>query len=50
VFHGFGQAKFSNGGLVIGSSQFSQLPQLPQKTTLNLKVVNFDLKIIIMPR
>jgi hypothetical protein len=31
VFHGFGQAKFASGGLILGSSQFSQLPQLPVK-------------------
>ncbi len=24
-FHGFGQAKFAFGGLILGSSQFSQL-------------------------
>ncbi len=35
-FHGLGQAKFSYGGLVLGSSQFSLLPQLPQKMTLNV--------------
>jgi hypothetical protein len=28
-FQGFGQAKVPNGGLVLGSSQFSVLPQLP---------------------
>jgi len=47
VFHGFGQAKFPCGGLVLSSSQISLLPQLPQKTTLNLKVVKLDSKIII---
>jgi len=30
-FHRFGQAKFPGGGLVLGLSQFSILPQLPQK-------------------
>ncbi len=44
------QSKFIYGGLVLGSSQFSQLPQLPQKTTLNLKVIQFDSKIIILLR
>ncbi len=29
AFHGFGQAKFPDGGLVLGSRQFSILPQLP---------------------
>jgi len=47
AFHGFGQVKFPYGGLVLGPSQFSPLPQLPQKATLNSKVVKFDLKIII---
>jgi len=42
MFHGLGQAKFADGGLVLGSSQFSLLSQLPQKTMLNLKVVKFD--------
>jgi len=30
-FHRFGQAKFPDEGLILGSSQFSILPQLPQK-------------------
>jgi len=38
----FTSAKFSCGGLVLGLSQFSLLPQLPQRTTLNLKVIIFD--------
>jgi len=33
VFQGFGQAKIPYSGLVLGSSQFSLLPQLPQKTS-----------------
>jgi len=41
-FHGFGQAKFAFGGSVLGASQFTQLPQLPLKTALNLKVVKID--------
>jgi len=49
VFHGFGQAKFTDGGLFIrmGPSQFTHLPQLPLKTTLDLKKVKMGLKIII---
>jgi hypothetical protein len=47
AFHGFGQAKFPNGGLVLGSSQFSILPQLPPKILLDSKVVKINLKIII---
>jgi len=47
AFHGFGQAKFSYGSLALGSSQFTLLTQLPQKMTLNLKVVKIDPKIII---
>jgi len=45
AFHRFGQAKFPDGGSVLGSSQFSVLPQLPQKTMLSLKEVKIDLKI-----
>jgi len=46
-FHGFEEAKFAYGGLVLSSSQFSILPLLPQKDMLNEKVVKIDLKIII---
>jgi hypothetical protein len=45
AFHRFGQSKFPDGGLVLGSSQFLILPQLPQKTMLGLKVVKIDSKI-----
>ncbi len=45
---GFGLAKFAAGGSILGSSQFSQLPQLPLKTTLDLKKVKIGLKIIIL--
>jgi len=38
VFNRFGQAKFPDGVSVLGSSQFSILPQLPRKTMLGLKV------------
>jgi len=44
AFQGFGQAKFAYGGSVLGSSQFTLLPQLPLKTMLDLKVVKIDLK------
>ena len=47
AFHRFGQAKISYGGLVLGSSQFLLLPQLPQIMTLASKVVKIDSKIII---
>ncbi len=40
-------AKFAYGGLALGQSQFSLLPQMPQKIMLNLKMVKFDSKIII---
>jgi len=46
AFQKFGQAKFPNGGSVLGSSQLSLLPQLPLKTMLGLKVVKIDSKII----
>jgi len=45
AFHGFGQAEFPDGGSVLGWSQFSILPQLPQKTMLSLKGVKIDSKI-----
>jgi len=45
AFHRFGQAKFPDGGSVLGSSQFSILPQLPLKNVLGLKVVKIDSKI-----
>jgi len=44
AFHRFGQAKFPYGGLVLGSSQISLLPKLPQKMTVSLKVVKIDSK------
>ena len=47
AFHKFGQAKFPNGGLVLGSSQFSILPQLSPKILLDSKVVKINPKIII---
>jgi len=31
AFHRFGQAKFASGGLILGSSQLTLLPQLPLK-------------------
>jgi len=34
VFHGFGQAKFAYGASILGSSQFSLLPQFPKKRCL----------------
>jgi hypothetical protein len=47
VFHEFGEAKFAYFGSSLGSSQFTPLPQQPQKkkkkTMLNLKVVKIDL-------
>jgi len=48
AFHGFGQAKFAYAGLVLGSSQFNLLPQMPLKTMLDLKVAKINLKTIIL--
>jgi len=39
---------FGYSGLVLGSSQFAILTQLPQKMTLTLKVIKNDSKIIIL--
>jgi len=48
VFPRFRQAKFADGVLILGSSQFTQLPRLPLKMMLNLKKVKIDSKIIIL--
>jgi len=45
VFHGFGQAKFADGGLILDPSQFTLLLKLPLKTMLSLKVVKIESKI-----
>ncbi len=42
AFHRFRQAKFPDGVLVLGSSQFTPLPQLPLKMMLSLKVVKIN--------
>ena len=39
-----------NVGLILGSSQFPILPQLPQKMTLASQVVKIDSKIFILLR
>ena len=45
-FHRFGQAKFAYGGSILGSSQYTLLPQLPLKMMLNLSVVQIDFENI----
>ncbi len=45
AFHRFGQAKLAYSGSILGSSQFTLLPQLPPKMMLDLKVVKIDSKI-----
>ncbi len=47
AFKRFGQAKFPDGCSILGSSQFSILPQLPPTILINSKVVKIDPKIII---
>ena len=42
--------KLGYGGLALGLSQYSILPQPPQKMTLASKVVKSDSKIIMLPR
>jgi hypothetical protein len=44
LFRGFGQAKFADGGLILGLSQFTQLPQL-KKMMLDFKKVKIDSNI-----
>jgi hypothetical protein len=47
AFHRFGQAKFPDGGLVLGLSQFSILSQLTPKILLDSNVIKIDPKTII---
>jgi len=42
-----GKLKFAYGGSILGSIQFTLLPQLLLNTMLDLKVVKIDSKIII---
>jgi hypothetical protein len=46
MLHIFGKAKLCYCGLVLCSSRFFILPQLPQKTTHASKVIQIDKKII----
>jgi hypothetical protein len=43
-FHGFGQAKFAYGSLILDLSQFTLLPQPPLRTMISLKKVKIDSK------
>jgi len=44
AFHGYGQAKFPDVGSILGSSQFTLLPQLPPKIMRYSKAVKIKLK------
>ncbi len=46
-FTDLAKPKFPDGGSILGSSQFSILPQLPTKILLDSKVVKTDPKILI---
>jgi len=48
VLLGFGQGKFADGGLILGLSQFKELPQLPLEMTFNLNKAKIDSKTIIL--
>ena len=37
VYHGFGQAKIGNAGLILGSSLIQLMTELPQNMLLTLK-------------
>jgi hypothetical protein len=37
MFHGFKQAKFADGGTILGLNNFILLPQWPLKTMLAIK-------------
>jgi len=45
-FHRFGQAKFADGGSILGLRQLSLLSELPLKMMINLKVVKINSKKI----
>ncbi len=53
MFHGFGQGKFAYGGLILGLSQFTLLPQLPlskndaQFKSGQYRLVNIHLALLI---
>jgi len=44
VIHQFGQEKFVFGGLILSTSQFLLLPQLPLNFTLDTKLVKMTQK------
>jgi len=44
AFHRFGIAKFAYSGSILGSSQFTLLPQLPLKNNAQFKSVQNRLK------
>ncbi len=48
VFRRFRQMKFAYGGSILSSSQFLLLPLWPLITTVTIKVVKIDLKIITL--
>jgi len=48
AFQGFGQAKFTYSGSILGSRQFTLLPHLHLKMMLDLKVVKTNPKIVIL--
>jgi hypothetical protein len=48
VFHQFRQAKFADGGSILGSSQFWVLLQLPLKMTLAKKEAKIQFKKILL--
>jgi hypothetical protein len=47
-FTDLGKLKFADGGSILSSTQFLQLPQLTKKMKLALKMVKYDSKIIIL--
>jgi hypothetical protein len=44
VFRQFGQAKFDYGGLILSSTKFLPLPQLPKKNELTSKIMKMAQK------
>jgi hypothetical protein len=50
AFHRFGQAKFPDGGFILGLSQFFNTAVAASKKLLDSKVVKIDPKIFISLR
>ncbi len=50
MFHRYRQAKYAIGGSMLSSSRFLLMPQLTQKTKLDIKRSNLTEKIVSIPK